>query len=179
MEGARDLTPVPGVTFTEVMMRQSGSFVSALTILAVAGMLIWFGLRPAINTILAGSRSGESAQFWRPKAPVCWAATAVRPASFRREETPNLVQDVSRKALHAPQKRLEQIVQLDEKQAAAILETVDSARGASMSAEKVARLLTDFDRPDQRRAAVELFRSITRCIPTRNRSPSRGSSTGR
>ena len=53
----------PRVTFTEVMMRQSGSFVSALTILAVAGMLIWFGLRPAINTILAGSRSGESAQL--------------------------------------------------------------------------------------------------------------------
>ena len=53
IEGARDLTPVPGITFSEVLMRQAGSFVSALTILAVAGMLVWFGLRPAINTILA------------------------------------------------------------------------------------------------------------------------------
>jgi flagellar M-ring protein FliF len=37
------------------------------------------------------------------------------------EETPNLVQDIPRRVQHAPQRRLEQIVQLDEKQAAAIL----------------------------------------------------------
>ena len=121
MEGARDLAPVPGVTFTEVMMRQAGSFVSALTILAVAGMLIWFGLRPAINTILAGSRSGESAQLLAAEGAGLLGDEDGAAARLSREETPNLVQDVSRKALHAPQKRLEQIVQLDEKQAAAIL----------------------------------------------------------
>ena len=37
------------------------------------------------------------------------------------EEQPNLVSDITRKVLSAPQRRLEQIVQLDEKQAAAIL----------------------------------------------------------
>jgi flagellar M-ring protein FliF len=121
MEGARDLTPVPGITFTEVMMRQAGSFVSALTILAVAGMLIWFGLRPAINTILAGSRSGESAQLLAAEGAGALGDEDGGAARLSREEAPNLVQDVSRKALHSPQKRLEQIVQLDEKQAAAIL----------------------------------------------------------
>ena len=44
-------------------MRQSGSFVSAATILAVAAMLIWFGLRPAISTILASPASTETAEF--------------------------------------------------------------------------------------------------------------------
>lgn len=121
MEGARDLTPVPGITFSEVMMRQAGSFVSALTILAVAGMLIWFGLRPAINTILAGSRSDESAQLLTADGAGMLGDEDGSTGRLSREEAPNLVQDVSRKALHAPQKRLEQIVQLDEKQAAAIL----------------------------------------------------------
>jgi flagellar M-ring protein FliF len=120
MEGARDLTPVPGVTFTEVMMRQAGSFASAITILAVAGMLVWFGLRPAINTILAGSRSSESAQLLAGEgAGLDGDGSAA--AQLAHEAMPNLVQDVSRKVQHAPQKRLEQIVQLDEKQAAAIL----------------------------------------------------------
>ncbi len=32
MEGARDLAPVPSITFAEVMMRQAGSLVSAITI---------------------------------------------------------------------------------------------------------------------------------------------------
>lgn len=121
MEGARDLTPVPGITFSEVIMRQAGSFVSALTILAVAGMLIWFGLRPAINTILAGSRSDESAQLLTADGAGMLGDEDGSTGRLSREEAPNLVQDVSRKALHAPQKRLEQIVQLDEKQAAAIL----------------------------------------------------------
>jgi flagellar M-ring protein FliF len=121
LEGARDLAPVPGVTFTEVMMRQSGSFVSAITILAVAGMLIWFGLRPAINTILAGSRSGESAQLSAAESGGLLAGDGNATAQLSNAAMPNLVQDVSRNVQHAPQRRLEQIVQLDEKQAAAIL----------------------------------------------------------
>lgn len=120
MEGARDLTPVPSVTFTEVMMRQAGSLVSSITILAVAGMLIWFGLRPAMNTILASSKSSESAQLLAEGNGLL-GADGIAAAQLAHEATPNLVQDVSRKAQHAPQKRLEQIVQLDEKQAAAIL----------------------------------------------------------
>lgn len=121
MEGARDLAPVPGITFSEVLMRQAGSFVSALTILAVAGMLIWFGLRPAINTILASSRSDDSAKLLTAEGTGLLGDEDGAAGRLSREEAPNLVQDVSRKALHAPQKRLEQIVQLDEKQAAAIL----------------------------------------------------------
>ena len=121
MEGARDLTPVPGVTFTEVLMRQSGSFVSAFTILAVAGMLIWFGLRPAINTILASSKANESAQLLESEGAGLLGEDGTATARLAQEATPNLVQDVSRKVQNGPQKRLEQIVQLDEKQAAAIL----------------------------------------------------------
>jgi flagellar M-ring protein FliF len=121
MEGARDFTPVPAISFTEVLMRQLGSFVSAGTILAVAVMLIWFGLRPAISTILAGSSSTEIAELKAGGEVGLLSSDAGAAAQLPPGETPNLVQDVSRKVQHAPQKRLEQIVQLDEKQAAAIL----------------------------------------------------------
>ncbi|MGM4895086.1 flagellar basal-body MS-ring/collar protein FliF [Tardiphaga sp. 839_C3_N1_4] len=122
MEGARDLTPVPSITFTEVMMRQAGSLVSAITILAVAGMLIWFGLRPAINTILASAKTDETTQFQaETNALLGGGSTMATAALTGGEAPPNLIQDVSSSMQNTPQRRLEQIIQLDEKQAAAIL----------------------------------------------------------
>jgi flagellar M-ring protein FliF len=124
MEGARDMAPVPSITFTEVMMRQAGSLVSAITILAVAGMLIWFGLRPAINTILVSAKSDETSQFQAEANALLAggsAGGATTTAALSSEPPPNLIQDVSTSIQNAPQKRLEQIIQLDEKQAAAIL----------------------------------------------------------
>jgi flagellar M-ring protein FliF len=122
MEGARDLAPVPSITFTEVMMRQAGSLVSAITILAVAGMLIWFGLRPAINTILASAKTDETTQFQaETNALLSGGSTMAAAALSGGEGPPNLIQDVSSSMQNTPQKRLEQIIQLDEKQAAAIL----------------------------------------------------------
>jgi flagellar M-ring protein FliF len=120
MEGARDFQPVPSITFMEVLMRQSGSFVSAATILAVAVMLIWFGFRPAINTILA-SRATETAELAAEQGAGLLGGGAGVMSQLSSEEQPNLVSDITRKVLSAPQRRLEQIVQLDEKQAAAIL----------------------------------------------------------
>lgn len=118
MEGARDFAPVPSVTFMEVLMRQSGSFVSAATILVVAVMLIWFGLRPAVNTILASAR--ESAEFAVADG-ASLLGSAGGPAQLAHEDTPNLIGDISKNIASTPLKRLEQIIQLDEKQAAAIL----------------------------------------------------------
>ncbi|MCB8838140.1 flagellar basal-body MS-ring/collar protein FliF [Aurantimonas sp. VKM B-3413] len=47
------LEPVPGPGLGEMFMRQSGTLINALTVLAVAVMLIWFGLKPAIRAIAA------------------------------------------------------------------------------------------------------------------------------
>lgn len=119
MEGARDFTPVPAITFAEVLMRQSGAFVSAVAIVVVAAMLIWFGLRPAINAIL-DSRSSETAQLEASETAALLGGEGGSMEQYG-EAAPNLVQDISKRVQHAPQRRLEQIVQLDEKQAAAIL----------------------------------------------------------
>ncbi|MBY0259671.1 flagellar basal-body MS-ring/collar protein FliF, partial [Methylobacterium sp.] len=46
------LEPVAPLSLTEVLMRQSATLINAGTILLVAGLLIWFGLRPAMRAIL-------------------------------------------------------------------------------------------------------------------------------
>ncbi|NDW04885.1 flagellar basal-body MS-ring/collar protein FliF [Jiella pacifica] len=46
------LEPIPGPGIGEMFMRQSGTLINAFTILAVAVMVIWFGLKPAIRAIV-------------------------------------------------------------------------------------------------------------------------------
>ncbi|MEX6504976.1 flagellar basal-body MS-ring/collar protein FliF [Jiella sp. M17.18] len=53
------LEPVPGPGLGEMFMRQSGTLINALTLLAVAVLLIWFGLKPAIRAIAATSPAAE------------------------------------------------------------------------------------------------------------------------
>jgi flagellar M-ring protein FliF len=77
-------------------------------------------LRPAINTILA-SRATETAELAAEQGAGLLGGGAGVMSQLSSEEQPNLVSDITRKVLSAPQRRLEQIVQLDEKQAAAIL----------------------------------------------------------
>jgi flagellar M-ring protein FliF len=119
MEGSRDIAPVPPIGFAEMLYRQMGSFINAVTILAVAAMLVWFGLRPAVNGILT-HRSQEQVELEEAAAEY----SAVGAAALAGGEAPaelNLVEDLADKMNRTPQKRLEQIVRLDQHQAAAIL----------------------------------------------------------
>jgi flagellar M-ring protein FliF len=110
----------------ELAMRQSGTFVSAGTILAVALMLIWFGIRPATRALMAASpRAIENPLIETSMMP------GLDPMQLYPNEGPgprlaamgdaNLIEDLTTKARRSPQKRLEQIVQFDEDQATAIL----------------------------------------------------------
>ena len=53
------LQPVPSPPLSEILMRQFGTVVNALTILALCAMMIWFGLRPAVR-MLDGTPSGRA-----------------------------------------------------------------------------------------------------------------------
>lgn len=121
LEGARELAPVPPLSLTEVLQRQLGSFISAATILAVAALLIWFGLRPAMNAILSQPFPTETAESETTPAVAEAGPEALPHAAPTVGEIPNLVEDLTSKVAHAPQRRLEQIVQLNEDHAAAIL----------------------------------------------------------
>ena len=53
IDDGRTMEPTPPLGIAEILMRQFGNIINATTILVVATMLIWFGLRPAVTAILA------------------------------------------------------------------------------------------------------------------------------
>nr|WP_245198291.1 flagellar basal-body MS-ring/collar protein FliF [Jiella mangrovi] len=61
IDSSTALEPVPGPGIGEMFMRQSGTLINALTILAVAVMVIWFGLKPAIRAIVQTPNNQEEA----------------------------------------------------------------------------------------------------------------------
>jgi flagellar M-ring protein FliF len=120
IEGSRELAPVPPIGFVEMLNRQMGSFINAATILAVAIMLVWFGLRPAVNSILTHRAQQEEAEAAAATAAGHLDSATLALADGEDAEL-NLVEDLEGKLQRTPQKRLEQIVRLDQAQAAAIL----------------------------------------------------------
>ena len=122
VDSGRDLDPVPGPGLLELVARQSGTAINAFTVLAVAALLIWFGVRPATKAILAPPEIAVAAE------PIALPGQAfvesddvnLQPQSPDWAE-PNLIEDLTSKPRRSPQRRLEQLVEFDEEQAVAIL----------------------------------------------------------
>ncbi len=53
IDSSRDLEPAPGPSLIEIVARQTGSILNAGAIVAVAAMLLWFGVRPAMKMAFA------------------------------------------------------------------------------------------------------------------------------
>ncbi|OYX81576.1 MAG: flagellar M-ring protein FliF, partial [Azorhizobium sp. 35-67-5] len=135
-DGGNAMEAIPPLTWSELLFRQAGTLVNALTILIVAVLLIWFGLRPALRAILARPEpdEAEAIEAAMLAAPASEMASLEAPAldtlngvttlpSFAGGDSGpvNLIGDVTSKVNRSPQRRLEQIVEYDEEQAAAIL----------------------------------------------------------
>jgi flagellar M-ring protein FliF len=116
------LDPVPSPDIVDMLMRQMGSFVNAITIVAGIALLIWFGLRPAVRAILEqpqpeGLPAGQTpaiegqAQGAPPSLP--------GPALALQEEEEEFALPRPRKT--TPQQRLEAIVEANEEAVAAML----------------------------------------------------------
>ena len=140
-DASADFAPVAPPTIVEMMMRQSGTLINALAVIAVAFIAIKFGLRPAMNAILANQPQSqlEDQMGELPMADGLPALgnmggmgemggmdgpgdfSAGLPTTFQGEDEPNLIEDLMQRPRRSPQKRLEQMVQFDEEQAAAIL----------------------------------------------------------
>eukprot|EP01037_Dinobryon_pediforme_P007302 gene7302-7373_t len=140
-DASADFAPVAPPTIVEMMMRQSGTLINALAVIAVAFIAIKFGLRPAMNAILANQpqsqledqmgelpmadglpalgNMGTMGEMGGMDGPGDFSAGL--PTTFQGEDEPNLIEDLMHKPRRSPQKRLEQMVQFDEEQAAAIL----------------------------------------------------------
>jgi len=121
------LQPVPGPSVAEILMRQFGTVVNALTVLALCAMLIWFGLRPAVRMLIA--RHQAEIEIQREQMAALSAAEASKElmeAAEREEKARQaaLEEELARPMIEmqrTPQRKLEQIIELSEEQAAAVL----------------------------------------------------------
>jgi flagellar M-ring protein FliF len=95
--------------------------VNALAIVGVTALLIWFGLRPATKALLETKEPeinvAENLQV-EPQIAMEFPAATVAMDGLSQ---PNLIADLTEKLGRTPLKRLEQLIDYDEDQAAAIL----------------------------------------------------------
>ncbi|RDJ27882.1 flagellar M-ring protein FliF [Bosea caraganae] len=118
LQGSRSLEPEPPIGIGETLMRQSGTLINAVTILVLAMLIIWFGLRPAVNAIL--KRPGaEAAAITATETPALSAS--LQPQLAEPGPATNLIEDLTLAAQRSPARKLEQLVDFNEAQAAAIL----------------------------------------------------------
>lgn len=118
------LEPVAGPGIGEIVAAQFGSVMRAITILGVAALLIWFGLRPATRLLLenpAPALAVADTPSLAALPPVVEAAPEVMQVVQAPEPEENFLADLTRRASNVPAQRLEKIIDLDEAQAAAIL----------------------------------------------------------
>ena len=124
-DAGHDLDPVPSPSIIDILMRQSGTAINALTVLVVAVMLIMFGLRPLIRILAPEAPAFEElGGLDMPMAALEGPGPDMEIESLPMVHTqiePNLIEDVTNRPRRSPQRRLEQMVEFDENQAAAIL----------------------------------------------------------
>jgi flagellar M-ring protein FliF len=121
VQGGMTLEPVPGVGVLEHLLRNLGSFVNALAMIVIAALVMWFGVRPAINAILAPRAEEAPPPTALATEPASAGGDAANARLGRDGAEPNLIADLTSKLERAPQRRLEQMVDFDEERAAAIL----------------------------------------------------------
>ncbi len=141
VSNGQDLEPVPAPGVGEMLLKQSGTLVNALTILVVAVLVIWFGLKPAIR-VIAGPSEGandnmalgsDSIELRNPLLDTP-EITGIPGAMTFSEDlaaslgygtdgvgSDELLDELTRNRANSPKVRLEKLVDFDEAQAAAIL----------------------------------------------------------
>jgi flagellar M-ring protein FliF len=112
---------IPQLGIIATLLEHTGTFVNALAMIAVVVLVVFLGLRPAVKAILSRP-AGALPQAAVPLLDSQPGGPTVRdPAVNIADEDINLIEDVTQKMSRSPQRRLEQIVEFDEAQAAAIL----------------------------------------------------------
>ncbi len=126
------LAPVDGPGLLDRLLPHSGTLISALAIVVATFVLVWFGLRPATRILVAPSLPAprevpslqglpEGGTAAGSAADRAGATSDTSQTSDQLGQRPNLVQDLTNRVSQSPQKRLQQIVELDEEQAVMIM----------------------------------------------------------
>lgn len=138
VSNGQELAPVEPVGLGEMFMRQSGTLINALTILVVAVLLIWFGLRPAIRALAAPANANGDQPIELENAGMgdfggseiggmlgndmggMMGGSMFGGGSMGGMDA-DLLEDLNSSRANSPQARLEKLIDFDEAQAASIL----------------------------------------------------------
>lgn len=125
VDGGRAMDPVPPISVSEYLLRQSGNIINALAILTVSMLVIWFGLRPAVAALVP--------QVSRPQVEM--AEIGMLPEGTEGHGEPmdgeqaylvppdhsDMLQDLNSKRNQSALRKLESLLEFNEEQSAAIL----------------------------------------------------------
>ncbi len=148
VDAGRDLEALPGPSLTDQVLRQSGTLINAGTVLLVTVLILFLAVRPLMKVLSAPLPATEllaipeDATLMLPdpsEAPIV-ALDDLPPVlgdfgsggmggmgggmggmGGEWGEDANLIEDLTSKPRRTPQKRLEQMIEFDEQQAASIL----------------------------------------------------------
>jgi flagellar M-ring protein FliF len=67
-DASKDMEPIAGPTFMEMLGRQLGTILSAIAILVVGALLIFFGVKPLTQALLASPAAGSDPETAAPAA---------------------------------------------------------------------------------------------------------------
>ncbi|WP_223999888.1 flagellar basal-body MS-ring/collar protein FliF [Aureimonas sp. SA4125] len=131
VSNGEELAPVESAGLGEMFMRQSGTLINALTVLVVAVLLIWFGLKPAIRALAAPNNAADGSAIELENAGMAGEFGGEMNGMLGNEMAGNLfgndgmdaglLEDLTRSQANSPQSRLEKLIEFDEAQAASIL----------------------------------------------------------
>lgn len=118
------LQTIEGPGFLEVLQGHSATLVKSATFLAAVFLLIWFGIRPVTSALKSLPEPSQSVLAvegpdWQDDLLKSGEGLLDNPGDFQLGE-PSLITDVTAQR-DQPQKKIEQLIDLDEKQAASVL----------------------------------------------------------
>ena len=138
VDDAKDLEPVPSPGIGDQLMRQSGTLINAGLVLGFTLIVVLFVVRPLLRVLAApppgllalADGNGDPLLMGEPGAP---ALVGPGPLALEGSGRPppvglsawtedvSLIDDITSQPRRSPQKRLEQMIEFDEEQAAAVL----------------------------------------------------------
>ena len=128
VDSSRDLEPAPGPSLFEIVARQTGSILNAGAIVAVAAMMLWFGVRPGLKMAFAPQRAialtdarGASGQTPALGAPDGAGQPGERILIETDSGDDEFMQALLARRDNGPERKLMKLVEFDENHAGTIL----------------------------------------------------------
>ena len=118
IDAGKLIDPVPSPTIAEQLIGQTGSIVKALTFLVVSLALIMLGLRPVVRAL---TREPALNALPVPQSAETENGVTTPALDNQSASDPNMIQDQSNESRDAPQRRLQQLVEIDEDHAVSVM----------------------------------------------------------